>query len=188
MVVATLDYQIDSAFEASGGARLQTSPPAIHLVLEEGSFYQPFVIYRGSGGIISFSQSSLSGSNFVSIQPRNRVAESINEICCAFSLTKDQLASVFGVTRKTVYNWIDGVSKPKKLTPKKMYDLLLIAKAWTTSGYTLNSQALLEPVLEDQCLLDLLKQDTLNKEQILFAGSRLNLMQSNDINLVDPFA
>ncbi|WP_412758187.1 helix-turn-helix domain-containing protein [Legionella bozemanae] len=105
-----------------------------------------------------------------------------------FNLTKEELASICKISRKTIYNWIDGFSEPRKAALERLFDLLMVAKAWKLNLLPNDSKMLRTPVLNGKSVLDLLKEDELNNEQILFAGSRLVLLSPFDsAELKDPF-
>lgn len=70
----------------------------------------------------------------------------------------------------------------------RIFDLLVIARAWISSGFTTDREQLHEPVLGNQSVFDLLSQSEIDKERILFAGSRLNMLSPAKDELSDPFA
>lgn len=180
------------AYCASGGSNSYTNPPAIHWVLPEGGkFEQAFSLYQGSGGeVASLLSITPSGANTqVHTAPQNKLATAVNEICLAFGLTKEELAQVCKVqSRKTLYNWIKGESKPRKSAMRRVFDLLVTARAWLSSGFTADWKQLHEPVLGNQSVFDLLNQPDIDKERILFAGSRLKMLSPVKDELSDPFA
>lgn len=177
---------------ASGAINHYISPPAIHLVLPEGEgLKRAFSLYQGSGGVVaSLLSMTPSGANTqVHAAPQNKLATAVNEICLAFGLTKEELARVCKVqSRKTLYNWINGEAKPRKSAMSRIFDLLVIARAWLSSGFTADQGQLHEPVLGNQSVFDLLSQPKIDKERILFAGSRLNMSSPTKNELSDPFA
>lgn len=177
---------------ASGAFNNYVNPPAIHLVLPEGEgLKQAFSLYQGSGGVVtSLLSITPSGANTqVHAVPQNKLATAVNEISLAFGLTKEELAQVCNVqSRKTLYNWINGEAKPRKSAMSRIFDLLVIARAWNGSGFTTDREQLHEPVLGDQSVFDLLSQSEIDKERILFAGSRLNMISPVKDELSDPFA
>ncbi len=181
----------NDAYYASGAFSQYAAPPAIHLVLPEEELKQAYFLYQGSGGeVASLLSANLSGANTqVYTTPQNKLATALNEICLAFGLTKEELAQVCNVqSRKTLYNWINGEAKPRKSALSRIFDLLVTARAWSSSGFSADRDHLYEPVLDDQSVFDLLNQPEIDKERILFAGSRLNLMSPAQNELLDPFA
>jgi hypothetical protein len=192
MVLVATDLPPE-AYTASGSYALFSNPPAIILALnpEGRDLTQTYALYQGSGGgITSFLSISPSGAKTqISPEPRNKLAMAINEISSAFGLTKEALAQVCQVeTRKTLYNWINGETTPRKQTMSRIFDLLITARAWTQAGLTIGQAELEQPVLDNQSVLDLLSQPEIDKERILFAGSRLDLARNDQNILIDPFA
>ena len=101
-------------------------------------------------------------------QAQNKSATAVNEISLAFGLTKEESAQICNVRR--------------------IFDLLVIARAWIGSGFTADRERLHEPVLGNQSVFDLLNKPEIDKERILFAGSRLNMLSPAKDELSDPFA
>jgi transcriptional regulator with XRE-family HTH domain len=179
-------------YYASGSFNHHINPPVIHLVLPEGeAIKQAFSLYQGSGGqLASLLSITPSGANTqVYTQPKNKLATAVDEICLAFGLTKEELAQVCHVqSRKTLYNWINGEAKPRKAAMTRIFDLLVTARAWLGCGYMVDRAQLHEPVLGDQSVFDFLNQQDIDKERILFAGSRLTITSPPRGELQDPFA
>ena len=179
------------AYYGSGTFNHYANPPAIHLVLpEEDVLKQRFALYQGSRGeVASLLFTTPSGaSTQIHAEPQNKLASAVSEISMAFGLTKEELAQVCKVqSRKTLYNWINGEATPRKSAMSRVFDLLVTARAWRSSGFSADKEQLHEPVFEGQSVLDLLSQPEINKERILFAGSRLNLMSPATKELSDPF-
>lgn len=122
-------------------------------------------------------------------QAQNKSATAVNEISLAFGLTKEESAQICNVqSRKTLYNWIHGEAKPRKSEMSRIFDLLVIALAWTSYGFTADRERIHEPVLGNQSVFDLLNKPEIDKELILFAGSRLNMLSPAKDELSDPFA
>ena len=55
----------------------------------------------------------------------------------------------------------------------RIFDLLVIARAWSSSGFTADREPLHEPVLENQSVFELLNKPEIDKERILFAGLKI---------------
>lgn len=180
------------AYYASGVFNHYANPPAIHLVLPESEgLKQTFSLYQGSGGVVaSLLSITPSGANTqVHTAPQNKLATAVNEICMVFGLTKEELAQVCNIqSRKTLYNWINGEAKPRKAAMSRIFDLLVTARAWLSSGFAADREQLHEPVLGNQSVFDLLNQPEIDKDRILFAGSRLNMLSPAKDELSDPFA
>ena len=177
---------------ASGADQRFINPAAIHLVLSKEELEQINGLYQGSGGNLSgLFSNTLSGANNIPSElniQESKFCRTINYISTVFGLTKKELASVCGVSRKTLYNWIDGVSQPRKKTIKRVFDLFIIAQTWSQSGFTYDEKLLHQPILEETSLFDLLLAENLNQELVLFAGSKINLSSVELNQLEDPFA
>lgn len=179
--------------DASGSSRKYAKPPIMRSVRPDlESLKQTYPLYHGSGGgiegVICPSPSG-SGTWILVIPPTNDLANAVDEICEAFGLTKDELATICGVqSRKTLYNWINGETAPRKEAASRIFELLITARDWHSSGFVADQKQLHEPVVDNQSIYDLLKQPVINRDLIIFAGSRLNLKFPVKKNLPDPFA
>ena len=198
LALATTELPVDM-HSASGSSNRYASFPSIHLGhAEVDMLKRTFSLYQGSGGKLASlpgtapneAATTPSGANTqVHAAPANTLAIAVKEICLAFGLTKDELAQACKIqSRKTLYNWINGEAKPRKSAMSRVFDLLIIARAWHSSGFVTDREQLDKPVLGDQSVFDLLRQPEIDKECILFAGSRLNLMSPVKNDLSDPFA
>lgn len=180
--------QVPMIVDGSGSEFLRLlNPPAIHHTLSKGEQELRYGFYRGSGGQLKrISNVSYSGAFYY--QENRRLSSVLNDICDSFELTKDDLALVCKVqSRKTLYNWIDDKSKPRKQAFNRVFELSLIAKAWKQSGLSISREELDTPVIEGKSIFSLLQEDKLDKERILFAGSRLNFSKPGN-HIPDPFA
>lgn len=165
--------------------------PAVHLVLRQDEKLElAFLLYRGSGGEFTNSTDvTPSGANVqVQTAPQNRLAEVIGEIYTAFNLTIEELAQILGVSRKTIYNWMDRKTKPKITSANRIYDLLIVARGWLSSGFSADQELLHKPIIDEMSIFDLLSQSRIDKDLIFFAGSRLYMLSPPQDNLSDPFA
>jgi transcriptional regulator with XRE-family HTH domain len=180
------------AYCASGASAFSVDPPAVHWVLaEEEMLKQAFALYQASGGVVAtlLSNTPSGSSTKIDIEAKNNLASVVDEICSAFGLTKEELAQVCKVqSRKTLYNWINGEVKPRKAAMNRIYDLLLSARAWRKTGFSVVLGQLHVPVLSGQSVFDLLSEEQIDRDRILFAGSRLSMLSSKSDNFVDPFA
>ncbi|MFA5959075.1 MAG: hypothetical protein WC785_00985 [Tatlockia sp.] len=150
-------------------------------------------LYVATGGELSsfFSTSISGGSNLLpKIEDSgSQLQHIINYITSCFTLTKDELAAISKIqSRKTLYNWADGTSKPRTLTIERLFDLFMIAKAWKQANLPSDYESLHYPIFKGVSIFDMLKSSSLDKEKILFAGSRIMLTRSNRTPLKDPFA
>lgn len=178
---------------ASGSVGSGSVPVAIYYELSEVELERTSVNYIASGGFAShFFTTDLSGSNNTFGDTKiseNNISRIVKEIRSVFGLTKKEFASVCQIkSRKTLYNWIDGVSVPRKKTMGRMFDLRIISEAWVQSALSIDKESLHQPVLDGVSIYELLMKDILDKELILFAGSRLNMPSMSNNKLKDPFA
>jgi hypothetical protein len=192
MGVINIDTQAYD-YLASGTINRITSPHAIHLVLTKDELEGKNGLYQASGGSTSgLYSNTLSGANNVPAKLNtqiNNFTKTVNIISSAFGLTKKELASACELkSRKTLYNWIDGKSQPRKKAVKRIFDLFLIAQEWKQSGFSNDAKLLHQPIIDGKSVLDFLTNENLNKELILFAGSRLFLTTQEQKTLEDPFA
>jgi len=113
----------------------------------------------------------------------------IDSVQHTFNLTVEEIASVCLVSRKTIYNWKDGdkPNKPNKQKLKRLLDASILAKEWSRVLPDISREALELPVVNDKSVISMLLENELNKDLILFAGSRLS-MDVELPSLEDPFA
>lgn len=113
----------------------------------------------------------------------NALEEKLELIKTVFSMTELEIAQSIGVARKTLFNWKQREHAPNKKKAQNIFDLYLLAKNWKDSGFTTDSFELESPVIGGQSIKDLLKEDKLDSEKILFAGNRLNHKNFDEIEL-----
>jgi hypothetical protein len=193
MGLAAYDLASDvSSYVSSGGFGRIASPPAIHVIVDTELLKQKFALTQGTGGNLTpFSYSgSCSGSNIVTnVHSSNQLALAIEEVSDVFGLTKDELSQVCKVqSRKSLYNWMNGDSKPRKSAMQRVFNLLILAKAVKSSGFSSVGASVHEPIDGDKSIFDLLNEDNLDQERIIFAASRLQLTSWATKALTDPFA
>jgi hypothetical protein len=112
----------------------------------------------------------------------------LNQLTQTFNLTQEDLSNICGSARKSINNWLNG-DLPNKTKNKRLLELYLIKKEWVGSGFSSSRNLLDLKVLGEMSVLELLSQDDLDKEKVLFAGSRLTLSRTDSsAGLRDPFA
>ena len=172
------------------------SPPAVVMVLtpENFSSLKSYWMITGSGSLgalldIGSGSDTIVQRSVATTAPgsEHTLRTTLDEIARTFSLTKDQLADCLLVSRKTIYNWIDGTSGPQHANLNRLYELKLLCKDWQYRKLSINRQQLSEPVVNSKSVIELLKAERLDRDQILFAGSRLGL-ENIGKRLADPFA
>ncbi len=189
MVSIVLDSTVD-IYSATGDFGKRLNPIPFNKVLNKGEL-KSFNLFQGSGGAVShITLVSQTGSKTEIQATKQETLECVvKEIMCTFDLTKNEQLRVFQVnSRKTLYNWIDGETRPRKSAMNRIFELLVIARDWKSSGLIANKDNLRQPVIQNKSVLDLLSQDNLNREQVLFAGSRLNNFVESPMTISDPFA
>ena len=168
-----------------------SSLPAVCRSLTESDLKNKYFLYQGSGGEITTSLNfTLSGGSIdIYKEPQSNLKIAIDSICISFGLNIRELSEILSVkSRKSIYNWIKGETQPRKSTAKKIYDLLLISNSWKNSGFSADRELLHQPVADGKSVFDLLSEKQLNKELIIFSGSRLHAVLSKGKSLSDPFA
>ncbi|MCU4336101.1 hypothetical protein [Acinetobacter dispersus] len=114
---------------------------------------------------------------------RNALEEKIELIKSVFSMTEMEISQSIGVSRKTLFNWKQKESAPNKRKAQNIFELYLLAKNWKDAGFTTDSFELETPVIDDKSIKDLLKEDKIDSEKILFAGNRLSNINLDEIEL-----
>ncbi len=118
-----------------------------------------------------------SGSTIISkpLEIIETLPGNLENIKNAFSLSNDELANIIGVSRKTLHNWKTGNIRSSEKR-KRIFDLFLLATNWSNSGFSGNRHDLEKKILNGKSILDLLVEEDLDAEKILFAGSRIDLL------------
>lgn len=190
MVLMAMDLPVDAYLPT--GVTSSYTPPAIHQpFIRHQELEKRFILYQGTGGsIASFTDIVASGASTKIIpNSQNNLASAVNEICRSFGITKDELTQICNIqSRKTLYNWINGESTPRKSAMNKMFDLLLTARAWSSSGFAIDRAKLFHPVVNNESVFEMLKSEKIDRDLIMFAGTRLHYAPQQFESLVDPFA
>ena len=166
-------------------------PPAIHKSLTREEMSERFGLYQGSGGSLSgiFSTPQTGKYNLKTqdVGSHNPITLALDKIRLIFSLNNDELRQVLLKSRKTIYNWLDGSSTPHKSNLSRLFHLLTLAEEWEKAGFQITNNDLYTPILESQSVFSMLSDSELDRDKILFAGSRLSLLIKKK-PLKDPFA
>ncbi|MGB6824610.1 hypothetical protein [Psychrobacter sp.] len=114
--------------------------------------------------------SRASGSSFnVKYNTRQSQLSIIKEY---FAFSDEELASVMGVSRKTLYNWEkQGISKGKDR--QRIFELSIIAEDWEYNKLSTDKEKLSKAILGSTSVMQMLMSEDLDKEKIIFAGRRL---------------
>ena len=146
---------------------------------------------NGSAAVNTIRSKDSSSSCYAAAQskPGNNIEAAANEICQAFGLTREEFTKICKIkSRKTLYNWINGNTKPRRSTMRRMFDLWMAAKAWRSNGNSADPSLLHQPVVGNQSVFDMLNEDEIDEDRILFAGSSLFLFYTPRQTIPDPFA
>lgn len=114
---------------------------------------------------------------------RNALEEKLDLIKSTFSMTEVEISQSIGVSRKTLFNWKQKESAPNKRKAQNIFELYLLAKNWKDANFTTESFELETPVINGKSIKDLLKEDKIDSEKILFAGNRLSNINLDEIEL-----
>lgn len=133
---------------------------------------QAFSRHSGcSNSIYTIDQMSrVTGSN-IRIKYNTRQSQ-LSVIKKYFHLNDQELADTIGVSRKTLYNWqIKGINKEKDR--QRVFELSVIAEDWNYNQLHTTKEKLSKAVLGSTSVMQLLMNEELDKEKIIFAGRRL---------------
>lgn len=150
----------------------------------------PVVVLRTGGGIDIGVFEATGADIYLELplpSPPSSLLLNLNVIEHTFGLTKTELAQVLKTTRKTIYNWLAETSTPQKRNLNRIFDLVIVANDWADAGFEVDRVTLHRQVIDGSSVFGLLRDETIDRERILFAGSRLSLSQSPQ-PLADPFA
>jgi hypothetical protein len=170
-----------------------SNPPIVRDFQDLGFTFQS--ISTGTSATINAIKSSGSGGFYFDViehEVENKGELTpryiLNQLTQTFNLTQEDLSNICGSARKSINNWLNG-DLPNKTKNKRLLELYLIKKEWVGSGFSSSRNLLDLKVLGEMSVLELLSQDDLDKEKILFAGSRLTLGRpDSSAGLRDPFA
>lgn len=185
---------INEAVYFSGASLLATNPSALHRFMSTAELSDlQSVFYRGSGGsassLIGVTPSGTLMHVAAAIDHQNGISRAIANLAATFQLTKEELAHVLGVqSRKTLYNWINGSATPRKSTQDRLYELVSVASAWEHLGISVGRAQLHESIVDGESVIGLLEKPVVERDLILFAGSRLSMTSTHAPRLSDPFA
>lgn len=85
-------------------------------------------------------------------------SEAMAEIRRGFGRTFSRLPAVFGVSRQTLYNWLDG-EMPKDRHQARILQLAEAAQAFSDSGFTPDASSLTRTLSRGKSFLELMSED-----------------------------
>jgi hypothetical protein len=89
--------------------------------------------------------------------------ELMTEVKAGFGRTMSRLPEVFGVSRQSLYNWLDGET-PRDIHHAKLEQLAAAARVFTELGFKPTSAALDRNIAQGKSLLKLLSEGADGKE------------------------
>ncbi|ELI1831818.1 hypothetical protein ACOW3S_004418 [Vibrio fluvialis] len=146
-----------------------------------------------SGGTIYFDSSRDRSNPVITFLDNadkkiSKSTQLIMDIKTAFELSDSELASIFDASRKSVHNWTNTDQKPSKSKLARIVQVYDVLNSWKENGYPIDSESIRTPADNSPSLLEMLSQDNINKDKILFLGSKLMLDKGFENELEDPFA
>ena len=87
----------------------------------------------------------------------------MKEVKAGFGRTMSHLPAVFGVSRQTLYNWLNGET-PKEQHQNKLVQLAAAARAFTDAGFKPTALSLERTVAQGRSFLELIGQGGDGKE------------------------
>lgn len=126
----------------------------------------PGVRHVGTGGVSSLDYylRARAGYQLFAVVPRGRVANLskpyvslMQEIKHTFGRTFSRLTSVFGVSRQTLYNWLDG-EVPKSSNQDRIVELAQAARVFNEHRYTPTTLDLTRTLARGRSFLDLIAE------------------------------
>jgi len=148
--------------------------PAIHrqaTVAEGGPL--PCFGGRGTGGIegVHFVMSRQGYSPFVLLKVELAATQDtyapytdlMKEVKVGFGRTMTHLPAVFGVSRQTLYNWLNGET-PKEQHKDKLVQLAAAARVFTEAGFKPTALSLDRTVAQGKSFVELIQQGAGGKE------------------------
>ena len=87
----------------------------------------------------------------------------MKEVKAGFGRTMSHLPVVFGVSRQTLYNWLNGET-PKEQHQDKLVQLAAAARAFTEAGFKPTALSLERTVAQGRSFVELIEQGADGKE------------------------
>lgn len=110
------------------------------------------------------------------------VTKQLELIKKSFELTDEELAKVVKKTRRTIHTWKNTGVIPKDSSSERVYKLFLLSNNWIDEGFVINSRQLNKKIINRSSIFDMLTSETIDSQQILFAGNSLSVLSKNDDN------
>lgn len=100
----------------------------------------------------------------------------------SFKLRDQELAKVVKKTRKTIHTWKETGIIPKDSSSERVYQLFILSNNWIDEGFVIDRRQLKAKIINKSSVFDMLTSETIDTQQILFAGNSLSVLSKNDDN------
>lgn len=90
-------------------------------------------------------------------------AQQMQQVREGFGRNMSRLTEVFGVSRQTLYNWLNGET-PKDIHAQRLRELSLAAAVFSEMGFKPNATALDRPLMQGKSFLQLMAQGANGQE------------------------
>lgn len=90
-------------------------------------------------------------------------AQQMQQVREGFGRNMSRLTEVFGVSRQTLYNWLNGET-PKEIHARRLRELSLAAAVFSEMGFKPNATALDRPLMQGKSFLQLMGQGASGQE------------------------
>jgi transcriptional regulator with XRE-family HTH domain len=139
----------------------------------------------GTGGIatLEFVREAFGYQPYEVLEQRQVVEEApyaklMGQVKSGFGRTMSRLPEVFGVSRQTLYNWLEG-EKPKAVHQERLRQLAEAAKVFADLGIKPTTPMLDRTVAQGKSFLQLMAADSRAKLDALLEGRKAKLVASD---------
>ena len=112
--------------------------------------------------------------------------QQVERIERVFGLTPVELANALKASIDSIRAWSNQVEAPSPKQQQRLFHVDLLVGDWVDAGLPQERNELTRPIIDGKSVIDLLCEDRLDRNLVLFAGSRLRLNQLGS-RLRDPF-
>lgn len=111
------------------------------------------------------------------------VTKQLELIKKSFKLTDQELAKTIKTTRRTIHTWKKTGLIPKESSSERVYKLFLLSNNWLDEGFVIERRQLKKKIINRSSIYDMLTSETIDTQQILFAGNSVSVLSENDDNM-----
>ena len=79
---------------------------------------------------------------------------------------------------EVLMDWAAAGAIPLEEVSHRVFILWVLVEDWTERGFVFDREEMCKPLVDEQSVLDMLTEENLNREKIMFAGSRQTVMLS----------